>query len=104
MSDAAHRDAVRIVIQLMIPPIMASSGGDHERLLVAGVEVLGQPGDTRQHGDGQSAAIRLAALLMAEAIPMWWSSTDASTVAVSGATVTARPAPSTTIPGRTPST
>ena len=46
-------------------------------------------------------ATRATALLTPEATPTWRSSTESSTVVVSGATVIARPRPKRTIAGRT---
>ena len=46
--------------------------------------------------------MRATALLIADASPAWRSSTAASTVAVSGATVIVTPTPSTRVPGSTP--
>jgi hypothetical protein len=48
-----------------------------------------------------SAAVRAIALLMAEAMPALASSASASTVAVSGATVNARPSENTNMAGTT---
>ena len=46
--------------------------------------------------------MRATALLIADASPAWRSSTAASTVAVSGATVMTSPRPSTSVAGSTP--
>ena len=64
---------------------------------------LVRSGKVRYLGASSMAAWQFAtALFTADATPTWASSTAASTVAVSGATVIVRPIPSTTVPGRTP--